>query len=194
LQAYKQQFYGAAMKKNTTSKKQNRAALRKRRATRRFAFLKQLRRDTKLSSSAKIAVWSLADDSYNLDNENCNPGFSKIGTNIGRTGRQAKRSIREAQDAGWIMFTSTLGGSETCTNRYSPVWDKVANTTQDAHSATATPDATPNDPIEDGEYTEIIEEHETEGGHTCPPSPPEDVPEGVINGREGGHTCPTNLT
>jgi hypothetical protein len=193
----------------STKKKQDRTALRKRRANRRFAFLKQLRRDTDLSSSAKLVVWSLADDSYNLDDERCNPGFAAIGANVGRTGRQAKRCIKEAQDAGWITFTSTSGGKDTCTNRYTLVWEKIANPTTDtasegdtqsadvdehatqdtpspAESPDEPPDVTPGDTVEDGEYTEIVEEPETEGGHTCPPSAPEMDPEGGHRRSPGG--------
>src|SRR5277367_5972005 len=109
-----------------STKKQNLKAIRKRRADRRFAFLRQLRRDTNLSSSAKMVVTSLADDSYNLDTERCNPGFAKIAKNVGRSLRPTKKAIREAKDAGWIAFTSTHGGSEDCTNRYTLVWSKKA--------------------------------------------------------------------
>jgi hypothetical protein len=116
------------MKSGTTTKKQNRQAIRKRRAERRFAFLKQLRRDTTLSSSAKMVVWSLADDSYNLETERCDPGFAKIAKNVGRSLRPTKKAIKEAKDAGWITFTSTRGGSEDCSNRYTPVWSKKAVT------------------------------------------------------------------
>jgi Helix-turn-helix domain len=139
----------------SATKKQNRKAVRERRAKRRFAFLKQMRRDTTLSSSAKMVVWSLADDSYNLDDERCNPGLDEIAKNVGRSLRPTKQAIKEAKDAGWITFTSTHGGSKRCTNRYTPVWDKV-------HSAKAEkPSAQPiDDTIEEGKFTEIIEENE----------------------------------
>jgi Helix-turn-helix domain len=114
------------MKKNTTTKKQNRAALRKRRAKRRFAFLNQLRRDTELSSSAKMVVWSLADNSYNLDDERCNPGFATIGANIGRKRSSTIDAIQEAEAAGWITISSIGGGSKACTNQYTLVWAKKA--------------------------------------------------------------------
>jgi hypothetical protein len=194
----------------TTATNKNRKALRKRRSKRRFVFLKQLRLDTTLSSSAKMAVWALADDRYNIDTEQCNAGFGTLGKDIGRSGRQAKRSIKEAEVAGWITIQSIGGGSKTCTNRYTLVWDKIADTTKDTTSDSdtqneetgprstkdapsnktspnATPAATQDGEVEDGEFTEIIEQNETEGGHTCPPSSAETVVQGGSNMSQGGH-------
>ena len=67
------------------TKKENRKSVRTRRAKRKFAFLKQVRRDTALSPSAKIVVWSLADGFYNLETEQCNAGFTTLGRAIGRS-------------------------------------------------------------------------------------------------------------
>lgn len=128
LQAHRQHFSGAAMKKNTTNtKKQNRKALRQRRAKRRFSFLKQLRRDTSLSPSAKMVVWALADDFYNLDDEQCNAGFTTLGHAVGRKRRSTIDAIQEAEAAGWITISSIGGGSKRSTNRYALAWEKVAN-------------------------------------------------------------------
>src|ERR1700721_2750191 len=98
------------------------------RRLRRFAFLKQLRLDANLSAAAKMVVWSLADDSYNVESERCNPGFTTIATNIGRARSSFAVSLNEAKDAGWITVESIKGGSKRNTNNYTLVWDKVAST------------------------------------------------------------------
>jgi hypothetical protein len=94
-------------------------------------------------------------------------------------------------------------------SQYTLVWDKIAKTTKDASSESdtqdeedgpntiqdtpfhavdpeVTPDVRPNDRVEEGEYVEIVEEPETEGCHTCPPSSPESDPEGGHRRSPGG--------
>jgi hypothetical protein len=88
------------------------------RRLRRFAFLKQLRLDANLSAAAKMVVWSLADDSYNVESERCNPGFTTIATNIGRARSSFAVSLNEAKDAGWITVESIGGGGKRNTNGY----------------------------------------------------------------------------
>jgi hypothetical protein len=198
----------------TTSAKAKLKALRKSRAKRRFAFMRQVRRDISLSTAAKVVLMSLADDFYNLETEQCNPGYTAIGANVGRTGRQAQRSIKELETAGWITSSSVGGGSKASTNQYTLMWDKVANTTHDTASERTTqneeagpnttqdttfhtaipedsPGVTPESHVEYGEYTEIIDEAEIEGCHTCPPSSPETGHEGR-HVRQGGVSYMSN--
>jgi hypothetical protein len=155
------------------TKKENRKSVRTRRAKRKFAFLKQLRRDTALSPSAKIVVWSLADGFYNLETEQCNAGFTTLGRAIGRSQRQTQRSIKEAAAAGWITISSIGGGSRDCTNRYALVWDKIANGTgPDKSSAKPEKPIKAPEPVqttpsfEDGQFIEIIDENEFDRCHS----------------------------
>lgn len=171
------------------TKKQNRKAVRERRAKRRFAFLKQLRLDATLSSSAKMVVWSLADNSYNLDDERCNPGLDEIARNVGRSLRPTKQAIKEAKDAGWITFTSTHGGSKRCTNRYTPVWDKVANSAK-PEKPSANTDQPIDETIEEGKFTEIIEENEKASAVYGTSS----AKASAVNGQSECCGQPTNLT
>jgi hypothetical protein len=102
-------------------------AIRKQRAKRKFAFLKELRRDTALQPSAKMVVWSLAEDFYNLDDERCNPSFASIARAVGRRQRSVIDAIGEAKTRGWLEVSSIGGGSKRSTNRYTIVWDKRAD-------------------------------------------------------------------
>ena len=102
-------------------------ATRKQRAKRKFAFLKELRRDTTLQPSAKMVVWSLAEDFYNLDDERCNPSFASLARAVGRRQRSVIDAIGEAKTRGWIEVSSIGGGSKRSTNRYTIVWDKRAD-------------------------------------------------------------------
>ena len=102
-------------------------AIRKQRAKRKFAFLKELRRDTALQPSAKMVVWSLAEDFYNLDDERCNPSFASLAKAVGRRRRSVIDAIGEAKAGGWIEVSSIGGGSKRSTNRYTIVWDKRAD-------------------------------------------------------------------
>ena len=102
-------------------------ATRKQRAKRKFAFLKELRRDTALQPSAKMVVWSLAEDFYNLDDERCNPSFASLARAVGRRQRSVIDAIGEAKAGGWIEVSSIGGGSKRSTNRYTIAWDKRAD-------------------------------------------------------------------
>ena len=102
-------------------------AIRKQRAKRKFAFLKELRRDTSLQPSVKMVVWSLAEDFYNLDDERCNPSFASLARAVGRQQRSVIDAIGEAKTRGWIEISSIGGGSKRSTNRYTIVWDKAAD-------------------------------------------------------------------
>ena len=102
-------------------------AIRKQRAKRKFAFLKELRRDITLQPSAKMVVWSLAEDFYNLDDERCNPSFASLAMAVGRRQRSVIDAIGEARAKGWIEVSSIGGGSKRSTNRYTIVWDKGAD-------------------------------------------------------------------
>src|SRR6516164_6787053 len=111
--------------------KHQHTTIRKQRAKRKFAFLKELRRDTNLQPSAKMVVWSLAEDFYNLDDERCNPGFASLARAVGRRQRSVIDAIGEAKTRGWIEVSSIGGGSKRSTNRYTIVWDKRANVAQE---------------------------------------------------------------
>src|SRR3974390_3067280 len=102
-------------------------ATRKQRAKRKFSFLKELRRDTTLQPSAKMVVWSLAEDFYNLDDERCNPSFASLARAVGRRQRSVIDAIGEAKTRGWLEVSSIGGGSKRSTNRYTIVWDKRAD-------------------------------------------------------------------
>jgi hypothetical protein len=157
-------------------RKTTKKTVRTQRAKRRFAFLKEMRRDTSLSSSAKMVVWALADDFYDLDTERCNPGFEGIAKAIGRSLRPTKQAIREAKDAGWIKVNSIGGGSKRCTNRYTLVWNKVANkpsTNQATDNVEETAKAPESDRArqghpEESKHAEIIEEDEKRVLSTAP--------------------------
>src|SRR3974390_1021492 len=116
-------------------------ATRKQRAKRKFSFLKELRRDTTLQPSAKMVVWSLAEDFYNLDDERCNPSFASLARAVGRRQRSVIDAIGEAKTRGWLEISSIGGGSKRSTNRYTIVWDKRADVAQAAEKT--------NQPIDD---------------------------------------------
>jgi hypothetical protein len=107
--------------------KRTRQAIRKQRAKRKFAFLKELRRESALQPSAKMVVWALAEDFYNLDDERCNPSFESLAKAVGRRQRSVIDAIGEAKTRGWIEISSIGGGSKRSTNRYTIVWDKRAD-------------------------------------------------------------------
>src|SRR6516162_4905535 len=98
-----------AKPKNKRTRHQQ-TATRKQRAKRKFAFLKELRRDTTLQPSAKMVVWSLAEDFYNLDDERCNPGFASLARAVRQ--RSVIDAIGEAKTRGWIEVSSIGGGSK----------------------------------------------------------------------------------
>src|SRR3974377_1315660 len=91
--------------------------MRKQRAKRKFAFLKELRRDTNLQLSAKMVVWSLAEDFYNLDDERCNPSFASLARAVGRRQRSVISAIGEAKTRGWLEVSSIGGGSKRRTQQ-----------------------------------------------------------------------------
>jgi hypothetical protein len=152
-------------------------ATRKQRAKRKFAFLKELRRDTTLQPSAKMVVWSLAEDFYNLDDERCNPSFASLARAVGRRQRSVIDAIGEAKTRGWLEVSSIGGGSKRSTNRYTIVWDKRAEVAPEQAAENT------NQTIEDIEETvsaanensqspEIIDETEIEvcsALHGCSP-------------------------
>jgi hypothetical protein len=154
-----------AKPKSKRTRHQQRTAMRKQRAKRKFAFLKELRQDTTLQPSAKMVVWSLAEDFYNLDDERCNPSFASLARAVGRRQRSVIDAIGEAKAGGWIEVSSIGGGSKRSTNRYTIVWDKRTDVTPE-QAAEET-----NKPIDDIEETvsaatensvasEIIDENE----------------------------------
>jgi hypothetical protein len=170
---------------SSATKKQKHQPERARRMKRRFALLKQLRLDTTLPSSAKMVIWSLADDFYNLDTEQCNPSITKLAKAVGRRRSSVITAAAIAEVEGWINVSSIKGGSKTSTNRYTFNWVKVANsaisekpfakTDQRVDVAKETfeePKATPSADLhyDDGQGTEIIEERNVEGSgspHRC---------------------------
>jgi Helix-turn-helix domain len=142
-------------------------AMRKQRAKRKFAFLRELRRDTIMQPSAKMVVWSLAEDFYNLDDERCNPSFASLARAVGRRQRSVIDAIGEAKTRGWIEVSSIGGGSKRSTNRYAIVWDKRADmapgqaaekTDQAIEDIEETASAAP----ENSQSTQIIDENEIE--------------------------------
>jgi hypothetical protein len=152
-----------------------RTATRKQRAKRKFALLKELRRDATLPPSAKMVVWSLADDFYNLDDEQCNPSFASLARAVGRRSRSVIDAIGEAKAGGWIEVSSIGGGSKRSTNRYTIVWDKRADVTPAAEKTTQPNDDTEetvNEAGENSQSAECIDENEAEACsplHGCSP-------------------------
>jgi hypothetical protein len=159
------------------SKRTRQAAIRKQRAKRKFAFLKELRRDATLQPSAKMVVWSLAEDFYNLDDERCNPSFTSLARAVGRRQRSVIDAIGIAKTQGWIEVSSIGGGSKRSTNRYMIVWDKRAEV---APAQAAEKTNQPNDDVEEtaseatenSQPSEIIDEDEIDvcsPRHGCSP-------------------------
>jgi hypothetical protein len=140
-------------------------ATRKQRAKRKFAFLKELRRDTTLQPSAKMVVWSLAEDFYNLDDERCNPSFASLARAVGRRQRSVIDAIGEAKTRGWIEVSSIGGGSKRSTNRYTIVWEKRADVEQAAEKTNQPMDnieETASAAMENSQSTEMIHVNEIE--------------------------------
>jgi hypothetical protein len=140
--------------------------IRKQRAKRKFAFLKELRRDATLQPSVKMVVWSLAEDFYNLDDERCNPSFASLARAVGRRQRSVIDAIGEAKAGGWIEVSSIGGGSKRSTNRYTIVWGKRADVAPEEAEKTNQPiddiEEAMSEATENSQSTEMIHVNEIE--------------------------------